>query len=199
MENLTKYEHFKKLRKEIATELLSANAHFNIISGFLDSPETNNAIIRKYQTFFNYTLLAHIKLLSISLYNVTKHKKQTGNIPRLLCYIKAHKNLLDEYTEDIAAIEDKLESHTTFLEDVYVLRNQHYAHNQLNSKELEKTLIEIRDGCQLLLPDLNEVYDSLSLRYDGTSIFWTFPNAREEVMELLADLTEYKKIKRQIK
>ena len=114
---LVKDMHFEKLRKGIQQELLSANEHFNIISGFFDAPGTITAIMRKYQTFFHYTQWAHIKLLCISLYNVTKHSEQTSNIPRLLCYIRFHKTLSKIYPiDDIDAIEKKLKSHTNFLE-----------------------------------------------------------------------------------
>ncbi len=192
-----KDKHFEKLRKGIQQELLSAKEHFNIISGFLDAPNTVTAIMRKYLTFFYYTHLAHAKLLCISLYNVTKHNEQTSNIPRLLCYIRFHPTLSKKYPVNaIDAIENKLKSHATFLEDVvYVLRDQYYAHNQTNRRKLEKTSRNIRDECQLLLPDLERIYTSLSLKYDRTSfLFKTIPSIN--ITELLTDLTEYKKIRR---
>ena len=193
---LVKDVHFEKLRKGIRQELLSANEHFNIISGFLNAPNAVTAIMRKYQTFFHYTQWAHIKLLCISLYNVTKHNEQTSNIPRLLCYIRFHKTLSKIYPiDDIDAIENKLKSHATFLESIYLLRDQYYAHNQLNSRKIEITLGHISTGCQLLLPDIEDIYDSLSLKYDrNTFIFHTVPSVN--ITDLLTDLTEYKKIKR---
>ena len=193
---LVKDVHFEKLRKGIRQELLSANEHFNIISGFLNAPNAVTAIMRKYQTFFHYTQWAHIKLLCISLYNVTKHNEQTSNILRLLCYIRFHKTLSKIYPiDDIDAIENKLKSHATFLESIYLLRDQYYAHNQLNSRKIEITLGDICNGCQILLPDLIGIYKSLSLKYDRTTfIFPTVPSVN--ITELLTDLTEYKKLKK---
>ncbi len=190
---MIKDRQFEKIREGVRGELLSANEHFNIISQFLDAPREITAITRKYQTFFFYTQLAHIKLLCISLYNVTKYNEQTGNIPRWLCYIRFHRTLSTRYLGDISAIEEKLKSHTDFLACVYTLRDQYYAHNQLKRKKLEITLENIRDGCKTLLPDLHDMYDSLSLKYDrSTWVFTTVPSIN--INELLTDLTAYKKM-----
>ncbi len=195
---LVKDKHFEKLREGILEELLSATIYYRIVSEFLDAPKTIRAIMDKhgYNVFFFYTQWAHIKLLCISLYNVTKHNEQTSNIPRLLCYIRFHRTLSKKYTvNDLNAIENKLKSHSTFLEKVYDLRDKSYAHNQLNKGKIKITLGEMRDGCQLLLPDLQGVYNALSTGYDGKSVlFKAMPSIN--ITKLLTDLTEYKEIKR---
>ncbi len=193
-----KDRQFERLRKGILEELLSATIYYKIVSEFLATPKTIRAIMDKsgYNVFFFYTQWAHIKLLCISLYNVTKHNEQTSNIPRLLCYIRFHKTLSKKYpVNDINVIENKLKSHSTFLEKVYDLRDKVYAHNQLNKRKIEITLGEMRDGCQLLLPDLQEIYNALSTGYDRSSVLFKTMESIN-ITKLLTNLTEYKEMKR---
>lgn len=193
-----KDRQFERLRKGILEELLTATIYYKIVSEFLDAPKIIRAIMDKngYNVFFFYTQWAHIKLLCISLYNVTKHNEQTSNIPRLLCYIRFHRTLSKKYPVNaIDAIENKLKSHSTFLEKVYDLRDKSYAHNQLNKGKIEITLGEMRDGCQLLLPDLQEVYNTLSNGYDRKSVLFKAMSSIN-ITKLLTDLTEYREIKR---
>lgn len=193
-----KDRQFEKLREGILEELLTATIYYKIVSEFLDAPKTIRAIMDKngYNVFFFYTQWAHIKLLCISLYNVTKHNEQTSNIPRLLCYIRFHRTLSKKYpVNDINAIEYKLKSHSTFLEKVYDLRDKSYAHNQLNKSKIEITLGEMRDGCKSLLPDLQEIYNALSKGYDRKSVLFNMMPSIN-ITKLLTDLTEYRDIKR---
>ena len=193
-----KDKHFERLQKGILEELLYAIIHLNIIAGFLDAPKPIKAIMDSYDynVFFLYTEWAHIKLLCISLYNVTKHYHNTSNIPRLLRYISSHKTLSKQYpANDINALERKLKSHSTFLKKVYDLRNKVYAHNQLNRGKIDILLGELRDGCRLLLPDLQGIYNNLSIGYDRSRFVFQIPSGIN-IAKLLTDLTEYKEIKR---
>ena len=54
---------------------------------------------------------------------------------------------------------------------------------------------ELRDGCQLLLPDLQGIYNNLSYKYDGSRVLFQTPSGIN-IAQLLTDLTEYKEIKR---
>ena len=193
-----KDRHFERLQKGILEELLSAIIHLNIVAGFLDAPKPIKAImdIYDYNVFFLYTELAHIRALCINLHNVTEHEKGTSNIPRLLRYIGSHKTLSKQYpVNDINAIKCKLKSHSTFLRKAKDLRDKVYAHNQLNKSKIKFTLGQMRNGCQLLLPDLQGIYNNLSIGYDRSSFVSQIPSGTN-ITKLLTDLTEYKEIKK---
>lgn len=192
-------ERFEKIKSSVYQELLRANLHFTNFWKLYSAPKDIEKIRNVYLTFFVLTMRSHNDRFCISLHNVVKPDKDTGNFTKLFNYIKSNKHMHKIYDlRDIEKMQEKIESHTSLIERIGTIRDQYIAHNQLDTKHLTEPLTyEYPEGKALLI-DLNKILQEISRKYDGL-VYWHDDDGLLEIKpslnveDMLKHLTEHRK------
>lgn len=163
-----KDKHFEELRESIHKELMWANQNFEIFNQLFQEMERYFSLPYKYKSFFGASMKAHYDAFVISVYNVTKKDKQTGNIVKLFNYIDSAKLIQYFDSNEIKQMKEKLDSVMDTIGKLHIAREQYIGHNQLIKRH--SSTVHTIDDCIKLLNVLNDILINLSLKYDGKII-----------------------------
>jgi len=187
-----KDRHFEKLRERIVDELYRARSHLNILRDLHEPPNELREIRTRYITFFFLTTYAHSDRFCISIYNLAKKDKETGNIPRLLNYIQSNKELSKRYENgEIQEMRRRICAHKETINRIVELRTKGIAHNELPSVQFPYLDYYKQDG-EELVSELCSIINEISAKYDGetySDISW---EPIGTTTQLLSDLTVFK-------
>ena len=187
-----KDEGFEKILEGIRQELLKANQHFKICWSIRLASGDEAKAREVYLTFFYYTMWSHNDRFCIGIYNLVKPDRYTANFTKLFNYIRSSDSLSKIFEQkEISEMKATIQSHSSLLNKIKVIRNQYVAQNPVKKKHLEgETTYKYEEGKQLL-EDLNNIVNRLLLKY-ASNTFSFDVSPRLNVEDMLRHLTEYR-------
>lgn len=152
-------------------------------------------VLNRFRVFFHYTMAAHSQLFFLHVTKVTEDRRDSINLWRLLDEVEKCPTLVPRLSiSEVKQLRRQLKAHSDILRRIRTHRDKRIAHvderhSWPDSRLWQDNIVTVGEA-KVLLQDLENIFNKLSVAHDGQS--WSLRTIRlEDTTMLLKQLLDY--------